>query len=215
MTFLAQPFLDRTPGWQIARLSRWAISLVGLVMLMTVRLYADDITFLDGTDSVSVSSSSSRILFSSCVVEVCSLTLSGPNNASSFSVGGSGLSFAAEIAEPGSTKISDEIDVNPNLPDLTKVFVDFFSDHEQRGVACNVFGGCPLTEDGTVQTAVQITWFDSTGAVVAVDTIKFQSDVAVTPVPEPASVSLLLTGFAGLGISRLRRRVARRPPSVS
>jgi hypothetical protein len=215
MTFLAQPFLAGMPGWRIARLSRGAISLVGLVMLMAVRLYADDITFLDGTDSVSVSSSSSRILFSSCLLEVCSVTLSGPANASTFSVGGSGVSFAAEIAEPGSIKISDEIDVNPNLPDLTKVFVDFFSDHENRGIPCNVVGGCQLTEDGTVQTAVQITWLDNTGAVVAVDNIKFQSDVAVTPVPEPASVLLLLTGFAGLGISRLRHRVARQSPSVS
>jgi hypothetical protein len=54
-------------------------------------------------------------------------------------------------------------------------------------------------EDGLLDTVALITWSDGKK-----DTVSFASDVERTRAPEPATLLLLLSGLAGLGIRRQR-----------
>ena len=98
------------------------------------------------------------------------------------------------------------LSLNKNTQPFT-LLVDFVSDSD-GGVVLDPIPGANVIEDGTVQTASRITWFNPDGSINTIDTIKFQSDVA--EVPEPSSILLLLTGLAVLGMLIPRIRTLRR-----
>jgi hypothetical protein len=82
----------------------------------------------------------------------------------------------------------------------------FFSDVDNPPPGAS-FPGFPyspvgtMTEDGSVQTALNVVWSDGT-----VDIIKFESD---NDVPEPSSLLLALTSFLLAGAARHRSRLLR------
>jgi hypothetical protein len=116
------------------------------------------------------------------------------------------IPFTLLIAEQGVPLISDGLEALPRGGAPTMRLV-FSSDADPPITPCGVFfGGCQLTEDGSVQTAGTITWFNATTGVTTIDTVQFQSDT--TEVPEPASILLLLAVFVFLGIWKYRSSAA-------
>lgn len=151
-------------------------------------------TFNDLIDTVTITDGTGGRIVSSCPVnETCALVLFGPSGASSSSVPVLG-SFL--IAEPNASVRSDQIDIGPRPGFPNQVNIFFSSDVEGvTPLACP----CDVAEDGTVQTARTITWFDVTGAPIGSDDIRFQSDVA--DVPEFSSGLLTVIGIALLGLT--------------
>lgn len=192
-------------GQQLIFLTTLVIVL--LIMLTAVPSQADEITFLDSTETLSFSTSSPRItgIFNSCGnvpgMEVCTVAIFAP----------SGSTFLDDtvgvepIGEADGT-ISDFTVVNP-VGGGSAALVTFGSDLPGHTFgSCTVFGagGCPITEDGMVQIAGIIEWADAAGNITVTDTVKFQSDVE--PVPEPTSLVLLGGGLlAVVGYVKKRR----------
>jgi PEP-CTERM motif len=182
-----------------------ALITVMFVMLMAVPSRADEVTFLDLPDTLSVSTSSTRVS-GSCNnngggTEQCIVTIDAPSGA-----------FAGQASSPllfigeGDGTVSDILSTTPGN---TSVQVTFLSDTNTQPLefCADISGGCAVTEDGTVQFGQTIEWRDAFGALVATDTINFQSDTEAPPVPEPASVLLLGSGLLALA-GRIRKRLA-------
>jgi PEP-CTERM motif len=167
---------------------------------------ADDITFLDGSDHLSftTSSPSSRIsvVCSDTPAEQCIATIQSPGSSffSSSSISSSGTLL---ISEPD-RRVSDTI-TNFLIPSVDDTFqVTFTSDSDTpSGIFASSCSSLPdpcIAETGSIQTAETITWSDGT-----VDTIKFQSDLESTAVPEAGTLLLLGSGVVSLmGLSRRR-----------
>ncbi len=186
-----------------------------LTTLMTAPARADSVIFHDTTDTVTATTSASdptnpRITISQCgittpdpffatglLLEACTATLSAPSGATGLNLSGGGFMAFGE----GDGTASDFIAFELSLPTTT---ITFFSD-TSAGIPCSdFFGGCAVTEDGTVQSSETLTWLDNSGAILATDNVSFQSDVEV--VPEPASLALLGSGLlAIIGYTRRRR----------
>ena len=172
----------------------------------------DSFTLVDLTDTIipQFTTSSSGVGFNitclfgseSCTIfaESPSLTISNvlPNNTQFF------------IAEAGGTLISDEATITTTgpgsrfgIPFNASYTLSFTSDSDaipgDLGT-CVSAGGCTITEDGTVQNLLSVTWSDGT-----VDSYSFQSDL--DPVPEPPSFALMFPGF--LVLARFSRGVLR------
>ena len=172
---------------------------------------ADDITFLDGTDHLSftTSSSSSRIsvVCSDTPAEQCIATIQSPGSSffSSSSISSSGTLL---ISEPNG-RVSDTI-TNFLIPSVDDTFqVTFTSDSDTpSGIFASSCSSLPadpcIAETGSIQTAETITWSDGT-----VDTIKFQSDLDSTAVPEAGTLLLLGSGLGSLAAWSRRRIPAR------
>lgn len=157
------------------------------------------LTFIDLTDTVTVSDDTGRTSDLSCLGEACTVTLTGPTGTSPTTE-----SFFTTWAEPGSNVVSDV--VAAGVPDSgIGLSILFESDHDGVTPPLCPAGGCTGVETGLVQTAFTIQWKNTEGAVVATDTIAFKSDSET--VPEPASALLL---FTGVGVVAMARRRARR-----
>ena len=187
---------------------------------------ADDITFHDVQDALTVDgSASSRFIIptgctTTAALEACTVTLAAPFGAH-FS--GSNLPISYTISE-GNNTLSDEIDPLTFVASNPFVQFKFLSNGPGVGgvgepsvLPCPPTG-CNITENGTVQQTfdatgnlITIDWATGTPGseiIVGQDTISFESDVTPGEVPEPASLILFGSGLvmAG-GFLRRRRRV--------
>ena len=209
---------------RVIRSARYARVVAGLVSLLAVALVlalparADVVTFNDLTDTVTAtitsSTSGSTAKVEECGIfsvplkpgmptstEACLVTITGPANSTSFKaplltlIGGAG------------GNVSDAIIVLSDFEDKNKLQVIFASDidipgKQEIGLACSSFPtGCKITENGSVQAGITITW--SNGAK---DTVRFQSD-AEGMVPEPSTLTLLGAGLLLIG-GYLKKRLA-------
>ena len=193
------------------------LTLIGL----TGKARADAITFLDGSETLTVShtGSSSQVSWNCSLhpagFEQCALFVSRPgevfppvtfwNSDQNLVTTPSGFGLVM-ITDPDGTP-SDTL-VYGGFDTQGRLNFAFHSDLE--GAAPNLlqqFTGCgfPCTasnttviEDGSVQPAFIVHWHDG-----SIDTINFQSDVA--PVPEPTSLFLLFSGLVSLGGAVHRR----------
>ena len=192
-----------------------ALVIVMLAMLMAVPSRADDVTFFDSTETLTAGTTGSRITIPACgftttdvlvgfALEGCTATLSAPSG-SVFT--GASFNSLVLIGESDGT-ISDAILVDAITTDTATI--TFLSDPSEVGlpIPCSgsAVGTCTITEDGTVQFAGSISWTDDTTGAVTTDNISFQSDVDA-PVPEPASLTLLGSGFLAV-VGYIRRRRA-------
>jgi PEP-CTERM motif-containing protein len=200
----------------------FALILVCLHVLSALNARADglNIIFLDSSESPTASvtgtatnrtitnqgcSVQSTSFSNTGVAEVCTLIVLSTNGAE---IGDfSPIIGIAEASDP--TQMGDlgpVIGIRSIGNVIRNEYVlQFISDLTTPLFACNQISnlGCNLVEDGTVQPLGTVNWSDST-----TDTLQFQSDVS--DVPEPSSILLLLTGFAGLRFAKLRRKVAAR-----
>ncbi len=194
------------------------LAVVMLAMLMAVQARADEVTFFDTTDTVTTGTTGSRITITACgftttaffgglAMEGCTATVSAPSGSRILGSAFVGLKRTdlLPIGE-GDGTVSDLI-----LFDLTSATITFLSDLSEGGIpllCSDIIGGCPITEDGTVQFAGSIISVDNaTGRNFTFDNINFQSDLN-TPVPEPASLVLLGGGFLTVVDYIRRRRLA-------
>ncbi|MCB1943455.1 MAG: PEP-CTERM sorting domain-containing protein [Candidatus Accumulibacter sp.] len=183
-----------------------AIVASSVLALLSSGAAAGTITFFDLSDSVTVTLSSdllARGSTSTCVGEICAVRLLPPPPSSGSASWGSNT-----IYEQGSSQISDTISIIPTfLPNFEIEYftVTFTSDMEGGPPLLDL--GNPMTEDGTLQRAINsdIGWqLGPTGAAIT-DMIFFQSDVVENPANEPASLALFGLGLVGIGFSRRRQ----------
>jgi hypothetical protein len=170
---------------------------LALWFLQPLAAVANTITFTDSSVTTDIPSRVSG----GCVVgvpEVCTVQLLPPSPPPG---GGTSWQQTLNILEPTDNTISDTLtingtfDTNFNVLSFTLIFTS--------GDNLSSVGGNILREDGTLQTASSINWFNPTGGTVVTDVIKFQSGET----PEPSTVLLILVGFAPLGLAAVRRRL--------
>ncbi len=191
-----------------------ALVLACMFGLSAVQGRADgfNITFFDTTDTLTFSITLSGPAnpehvesFSSCLPESCLVTITEPPVFGALNTSTS----TRQIFEPGPNPLlSDFLATTTGFDEVSQVnFIQYFfqSDTEGTPLVCDPSFNCfsSTVETGLVQGIETVTT-----PLGFTDTISFQSDL--NPVPEPSSILLLLTGFAGLGITKLRGKVVAR-----
>lgn len=176
----------------VLRLSVLVCCIFTVADLALLPASADVIQFNDLTSSLSVTSTNTGRVASSCsssiiIGESCEVTLSAPSPGATVSVSPVSSVF---IADTDGVLVSDEFVFLEGYVGSSQLLINFHSYLPGAMVGtCIAVGGCSMTEDGTLQTApVTVTWTDGT-----VDSFKFQS-VDSTAVPEPSSILLVTTG---------------------
>jgi PEP-CTERM motif-containing protein len=192
-----------------------ALRLLGICLVGSIgcfNLHADDVTFLDASATLSVSTSSSRISGScTSTPEQCTATILAPQGAT---LSGTTLFPPVFIGELNGV-ISDDLEFaicHTDVCGQEEAFVTFRSDDDSGaglfgGQTCADFSNTCITENGSVQQGGTISWDNGT-----VDTVFFQSDFERTPepaVPEPGTLVLFGSGLASI-VGLARRRILTR-----
>jgi PEP-CTERM motif len=167
------------------------------------------VTFLDGTDTLSVSPSS---LSFSCVSEQCFGNLFAPSADYSFNGFGGpgtivGVTYELGIAEPGTQILSDSLFMTLGS-NLQTVNVTFTSDPEGFSGGGTCFAllvlDCQVEETGGEDFGATIQWVSSTGGPDVSYTVDFVSDVE--PTPEPGTLVLFGSGLISV-LGAVRRKL--------
>jgi hypothetical protein len=188
-----------------------------LTLLQPFSAAAGTITFSDLSETGPVGvitdtvGTASRIFILGCGPEFCDLELRSPA-AGFFDFNPPQVVYIKE--EAPSDLVSDYVFIMPRF-DVVEILFQSDNDNGNLGT-CSSVGGCSIIEDGSVQTALTVTW--QNGVTTATDTIKFESDV----VPEPPLAGLTLIALVLLSLSRqsrqgsaMRRFIAANPTIVS
>ena len=144
----------------------------------------------------------------------------------SFSVPGGviGISGPNPTGNPTVDLLSDELEFGSGAGP-SELAVTFFSDKDGIGVpitlgdgitlvrtdvhCSDIPGGCTIAENGTVQHALNVTWFNQFSGATFTDSFSFESDNTTEVLaPEPGTLLMLASGLLGLG--RLVRERATR-----
>lgn len=173
-------------------------------MLLIASLHADTIRFTVSGNTVSVAHiGTERVVsdffgdlegsstYTPCFGALCSIDVFALSQAPDFGPGGATL----YVQDPKSGLVVDVVlGVNPSpmFPDAYSLTFTFFS---SPSFSCPAYG-CNIVANGSVQTLYAVKWGDN-----SIDTIEFQS-----PVPEPASILFLASGFPGVLALHRRRR---------
>ena len=173
---------------------------LALSFLLPLAAVANTLTFTDSSVTTDIPSRVSG----GCVVgvaEVCTIQLAPPAAYGPPPGGGTSFQQTLNILEPTDNTISDTLTINPSFDPNFNVL--FFTLVFTSGDNLPSVGGNIMREDGTLQTASSINWFDDLGGLVEADVIKFQS--GETAAPEPSTTALIGAGLIGV-LALLRRR---------
>lgn len=161
---------------------------------------AGTVTINDLTDIVSVTGDIGNRLDTNCSGETCLFSFVGPPGNTGFTLNFPG---GANLIEPGATNASDTL---ANIGIATEQTTWSFTSDAESGLPLLTGSGInTLTEDGTPQSVIVVSWFNSLTPLIQ-DTIVIQSDLEVA-VPEPSTWWMALSGLALL-VLHLRRRLA-------
>jgi hypothetical protein len=186
------------------------LALVGLTVFLPASSRAGTITIVDlANDTISFTTDSgattSRLVTTNCPGSeaiACIFGIHAPTGTAATTIDHSIVSL---MEPPLATLASD----NLHLTDAGGGVTSSWSFVSSEGGIAPLIGAFTLTENGTPQTVVTLTYLNSAGGQVGTDTILIQSDLDTTsPVPEPASASLMVLG-AGLlfAAGRWRKRI--------
>jgi hypothetical protein len=185
------------------------VAALGLAVFPPVSARAGTITIVDGANDIvsfttDGAATTARLTTTGCAAgseaSSCFFSIIGPTGSvSPVTIDHLNVS----LIEPGQTFSSDNLH-NTDTGAQGSSFWQFASDGETGlTVLPTAF---TLTENGTAQSVVTLTYHSVTGSILGTDTIQIQSDL--DPVPEPTSASLLaLGGGLLLAAGRLRKRV--------
>lgn len=178
----------------------WLGAVAFAVCAMSSQAFASTILISDVAEGPPVVTGPvTGLICSVSVFEQCSFTIPAPAGATALFID----FVQVNMFEPGSNAVSDQL--SEDDPVLASFW--FFQSDVDGGQPLLPFIGGPntnnLTENGSPQTAVTITYRDVTGAFIGTDVIQIQSDV---PVPEPSSGVLALLGLGAVGVVRWRTR---------
>jgi len=190
------------------------VASLALVFFLPSGAAAGTITFLDATDSLTVTLSADIIArggsSASCTGEICSITINGPAG-NTAAVGGGNVNIFGLEPPTFARALSDVIGFVQISSSLNVAHLNFISDGDP-GTPPTLQGAfqgvAALTTDetGALQSGTTITWTTPSGPVV--DSIVFSSDVETRPTPEPATLLLLGSGLVGVALWG-RRRLAK------
>lgn len=198
-------------GHRPKHLLRYALLLACTFVLSAVEVRADgfSITFDDSSDTPTVTVTGSNIdvafISTSCVGETCTVSeyspwyLRLPIFGADFNIGDAGTTPL--VSDSATFQLVDNSHTYSGYNVLTLSLNS--GDPTSAPQTCELYG-CSFFEGGDPITS-SVNWWSTTN-----DQILYLSDSDVTTVPEPSTILPLLAGFAGLGITKLRGKVAAR-----
>jgi hypothetical protein len=190
-----------------------AVSALALALFLPTSSSAGTITIVDNlaNDTISFTTdgaaTTARLGLANCPANEasgCSFTIAPIDPAVSSSADHS----PASLLEPLTQVASDTLTLT-NTAQFGGTTWTFFSDRDGVLTAPDLKAAAfAVTENGTAQLMVTITYVNAAGQNFATDQIFIQSDLDPVATPEPASASLLLLGGGILvAAGRLRKRV--------
>jgi len=186
---------------------RTVANALSAMLLLPLVSTAGNITFIDLTDTITLSDDTGRTQNFMCQGETCSVVLLPPAGTNGVQANTAPSLFS--WIEPGTNMLSDQFcGAQQCCFSPQQAFISFQSDID--GVS---LGTCPVgvtcgVENGQVQLAFTINWVNVDRQVFATDNINLQSDIG--EVPEPSSGVLLVAGIGGITLLRRLQTTNRR-----